>query len=515
MKELNIQTQAIEASMDGIAILDSHEGYIYVNNAHAEIYGYDTPDELLGKNWKILYDKEELEIFEKEIMPEFRKKGKWRGESIGRKKDGTLFCQEISLTALKNGGLVCVVRDITRQKENEKEKLNAQKTASEQEKLALIGQMAGKMAHDFNNILGVIMGNAEIALLDCPHDPTRKTLELIFEQTQRGRNLTRNLVAFAKGNKLRQEFFSVHGKIDLVLSLLNKDLKGINVIREYGSDLPDVLADPGMIEHSLVNVIQNAVHATSRSDNPVIIVRCFTHGNDLTIEIQDNGCGIPPGYLDKIYEPAFTLKGSRDKTGAYKKGIKGTGYGLSNVKKYIGQHRGDMSITSQEGKGTRVSITLPVIKKELSAEDIKEIKKNTFFSEKYILIVEDETSISDVMCRILTSEPCRHRVDVAASGQMAMDRLDRNQYDMISLDYILKDEINGMDVYHYIRKKNPDIPVLFVSGNLEFLENIKNLQKKDPRIDYLSKPCQNKAYINCINKLLQSKENSTKSSRQN
>ncbi|MEA2059476.1 MAG: PAS domain S-box protein [Thermodesulfobacteriota bacterium] len=202
-ENINIQSEAIEASMDGIAILDKNEAYLYMNEAHAGIYGYDSPDELLGRQWKILYDKEELEIFEKEIMPEFRKKGKWRGESIGRKKDGTRFCQEISLTALKNGGLVCVVRDITRQKENEKEKLNAQKTASEQEKLALVGKMAGKMAHDFNNILGVIMGNAEIALLDCPHDPTRKTLELIFEQTQRGRNLTRNLVAFAKGNKLR------------------------------------------------------------------------------------------------------------------------------------------------------------------------------------------------------------------------------------------------------------------------------------------------------------------------
>ncbi len=121
--ELLSLVEAIEASIDGLAILNDDEEYTYLNEAHAKIYGYDNPSELLGETWKVLYDEEERERFENEIMPEIRKGGGWRGEAVGKKKDGSKFPQEVSLTALEDGGLICVVRDISDRKEMEKRQL--------------------------------------------------------------------------------------------------------------------------------------------------------------------------------------------------------------------------------------------------------------------------------------------------------------------------------------------------------------------------------------------------------
>ena len=393
-------------------------------------------------------------------------------------------------------------RDITETKRAEKEKINDQKIIGEQKQLALVGQVAGKMAHDFNNILGIIMGNAELSLDDCKDEQIRETLELIFEQTLRGKNLTKNLVAFANDQEPKQEFFSICEKIDLVLSLLKKDLESIELIRENKSDIPDLLADAGMIEHALVNLIQNSIHATSLTAKPKIIVRSYCLNGNICLEMEDNGCGIPKKYLENIYTPSFTLKGSKDVIGSYKAGIKGTGYGMSNVKKYIKQHKGNISVESESGRGTKIVITLPVIRKELtSAEKIEFQKENQYFG-KYILLVEDELAISDIQYRLLTAAPFNHKVDIAHNGQTAIDLCEKNIYDFISLDYILPGNINGMDIYNHIRKANKNIPILFISGNIEFLESIKQLKQKDTNVDHISKPCQNKDYIRSINGLL-------------
>jgi PAS domain S-box-containing protein len=117
--KLKQQGNAMEASIDGIAILNEDQNYVYVNEAHARIYGYDTSEELIGKSWTVLYDEDELQRFSHEIMPEFIRKGQWRGEATGKKKDGSAFPQEVSLTGLDNGGLICVVRDITSRKHAE------------------------------------------------------------------------------------------------------------------------------------------------------------------------------------------------------------------------------------------------------------------------------------------------------------------------------------------------------------------------------------------------------------
>ncbi|MBU8910199.1 MAG: response regulator, partial [Desulfobacterales bacterium] len=392
--------------------------------------------------------------------------------------------------------ILSITRDITELKQAEQEKINAQKIAGEQKKLALVGQVAGKMAHDFNNILGIIMGNAELSLMDCKDEETKKTLELIFEQTLRGKNLTRNLVAFAKDQEPKQEFFSISEKIDLVANLMKKDLDGVEFIKEDKPGMPDLLADPGMIEHMLVNLIQNSIHAVSMIERPVIMIRAFCTKDNICFEIEDNGCGITKENLENIYEPSFTLKGTKDITGSYGRAIKGTGYGMANVKKYIEQHKGSISVESEFGSGTKFTISLPVIKKELTNEEKAEIQKEKIYFDKSILLVEDEPAISGVQYGILSQEPCNHKVDVANDGQAAMDLFKKNEYDLISLDYILPGKINGMDVYNHIRLTDKTIPILFISGNIEFLESIKELKQKDAGIDHLSKPCQNKDYVN-------------------
>jgi DNA-binding response OmpR family regulator len=121
------------------------------------------------------------------------------------------------------------------------------------------------------------------------------------------------------------------------------------------------------------------------------------------------------------------------------------------------------------------------------------------------------SSVSELQLRGVTTTstfksppiPCNHNIDVAHNGQMAKDLFERNTYDFVSLDYVLPGGINGMDVYHHIRKTNQTVPVLFISGNIEFLESIKELKQKDAYIDHLSKPCQNKDYVNGINELLE------------
>jgi PAS domain S-box-containing protein len=481
------------------------DGTIEVISPSSEaVLGYPA-SELIGRKTDMFYQDPHDR---RGLLDELNKKGQVRAyELTFKKKTGEPYQVSVSadLNYNKGGvplGLSGTIRDITEKKQAEKEKLIAQQLASEQEKHALVGQIAGQIAHDFNNILGIIMGNAELSLLECKEDETKKTLELILEQSIRGRNLTKNLVTFAKDQEPKLEYFRISQKIDLVIDLLKKDLHGIGIIKEEKAGMLEPLADPGMIEHMLVNLLQNSIHALSKATDPKIIIRTYESNNNLYIEIEDNGCGIPQEHIKDIYNPAFTLKGGRDMTGSYKSDIKGTGYGMANVKKYIEQHNGSISVESKLGSCTKFIIEIPVTNKELSNGERTRIYDEVTHFEKSILLVEDEQSLSDVQYRLLTNEPCRHKVDIAYTGQIAIDLIDRNEYDLISLDYVLPGKITGRDVYNHIREKSKKIPILFISGNIEFLESIKELKKNDPCVDHLSKPCKKIDYLSAINRLM-------------
>lgn len=405
-------------------------------------------------------------------------------------------------------GLEGIISDITDQKEAEKEMIAAREQAAEQDKNALIGQVAGKMAHDFNNILAGIMGNAELSLIDCRKKDAAvsdvvKSLELICGLTEKGKSLTRNLIAFARDQEIKQECVNINEKIDFVLNLLRNELDSVQVVKNTDEDIPQVLADTSMIEHMLVNLVQNSIHAMGKVENPVLRVTTSVADGTIQIEIEDNGCGIPEEHAREIYTPSFTLKGSRDAAGVYQKGVKGTGYGMSNVKKYVEKHKGSISFESTAGSGTKFTVNLPVTTDDLCFEEIRETVSTQIQAGRRILLVEDEEIISRMQKHILEKEPLHHRVDVAFDGHEAVRLFDENEYDFVSLDFVLPGDLGGIDVYTHIREKNDEIPILFISGNLEFIESINRIRGKDDKVDHLSKPCKNTDYVGSINRLLQ------------
>jgi len=401
-------------------------------------------------------------------------------------------------------GAMSLGLDITDRKQAEEEGRKVLEFAAEQSKHALIGQVAGKMAHDFNNILMGIMGNAQLAILNCDDEKIKEKLKHINEFSERGKDITHNLISFSKDQEPKQTFFKIEDKIELVLKMLEKELTGIEVNRNYKPGISELLADPGMIQDALTNILQNSIHAMSKVENPSLNLKVYSQDDKVYFEIEDNGCGIPKEHQDSIFTPSFSLKGSNDTAGAYKTGIKGTGYGMSNVKKYIVEkHKGNILLESEVGKGTKIIIALKIIKDHLSSEEKKEVAQSQIYDKRRILLVEDESAIADVQYQILTQAPFHHIVSIAVNGQMAIDVFDRNKFDIVSLDYMLPGNINGLDFYSHIRKKDKDIPVMFISGNIEFLESMNYLKEKDPNLEHLSKPINNLDYVNKINELIE------------
>ncbi|MDA3788993.1 MAG: transporter substrate-binding domain-containing protein, partial [Desulfobacula sp.] len=276
-----------ENAVEGLFQSTQEGRFISVNPSFARMLGYASPEELVSSISDITtqyYANPEdwhryKQLLQKDgLVEHFEFKAQCKDGSHIWVFNSTraIYDQDGKITRYEGN-----VTDITERKQAEEEKIKAQKIAGEHKKLALVGQVAGKMAHDFNNILGIIMGNTELTLLDCQEPETRKTLELIFEQTIRGKNLTKNLVAFAKDQEPKQEFFRISGKIDLVLNLMRKDLEGIELRKEESPGVPELLADPGMIEHALVNLIQNSIHALSMVEHPRITLRTYSLDNKI------------------------------------------------------------------------------------------------------------------------------------------------------------------------------------------------------------------------------------------
>jgi two-component system, cell cycle sensor histidine kinase and response regulator CckA len=370
------------------------------------------------------------------------------------------------------------------------EESRLKKQVAQQTKMQAVGQLAGGVAHDFNNILTAIIGHCDLMMMrHTPGDSDYDDIQQIKNNSNRAASLTRQLLAFSRQQTLRPQVLQLPDIVSETSSLL-KRLMGETVVLEvrHGRNLGAVRADPGQLEQVIVNLCVNArdamerggtltiqTYAVSEADVKSLGTDILPSGEYTALSVADTGHGIPPELVSKIFEPFFTTK----EVG------KGTGLGLSTVYGIVKQSGGYIFADSPPGGGTQFVIYLPVHRQELgapvAAPAIKE-KSSELWGSGLILLVEDEDMVRAVAERALT----RHGYDVltACNGEEALDLLKQNAgVDLIVTDVVMP-IMDGPAMAALARKAHPDLPILFMSGYAEeqlrktiSIENVNFLPK--------------------------------------
>ncbi len=357
-------------------------------------------------------------------------------------------------------GIVLVFRDITADYLRETQ-------LNQSRKLEAIGQLAGGVAHDFNNMLGGILGSAEMLAMSIGHEnPLHKYIGTIIKACDNAAGLTQKLLAFSRKGAMVVASMDIHAAIVNVQGLLEHSLdKSITINHAFKATQSIITGDSALIENCLINLCVNAAHSMPEGGTITISTNnleldedfcqaspfAITPGRYIEIGIQDTGIGIPPEMLDRIFEPFFTTKAVG----------KGTGLGLSAVYGTIKEHRGCLSLYSEVGVGTVFYLYLPVsgtVPHQLARQE-NPLEQGS----GCILIIDDEQVLRTTTAAIL--EQLGYRVLLAKDGMegVEMYKMYSEQVDLTLLDMIMP-RMGGVTCAKAIRAINPDARILICSG---------------------------------------------------
>jgi signal transduction histidine kinase/DNA-binding response OmpR family regulator len=420
--------------------------------------------------------------------------------------DGTVlerYYAPVLNQAGRNYGKIWTFRDITARRKLEEQYRQAQK-------MEAIGQLAGGVAHDFNNNLAVIQGYASLLQASSPTpEETRECLEQIVQTVGNAANLTRQLLAFSRKQVMQLQLLDLNQVVGHLAKILQRVLgEDISLHFNYHSVLSPVLADAGMLEQVLMNLAVNARDAMPRGGRLIISTLEQTvdeeyqrlnpdaaSGDYVCLMVADTGTGIPPEIMPRIFEPFFTTK----ETG------KGTGLGLATVYGIVRQHHGWINLYSELGQGTVFRLYFPVRKGEHLENNPRAASQSIPGGTETILLVEDEPSVRSLTKRLL--ERKGYTVIEARSGAAALEtwRQHRDQVHLVLTDMVMPDGVSGPDLVKIIAREKPGLRTIFTSGyGAEFAG--KDLELTEG-VNYLQKPCAFPHLAQTIRKVLDQPEN--------
>jgi two-component system cell cycle sensor histidine kinase/response regulator CckA len=360
-------------------------------------------------------------------------------------------------------------------------------------KMQVVGQLAGGVAHDFNNILTAIIGHCDLMLMrHTPGDSDYDDIQQIKSNSNRAAGLTRQLLAFSRQQTLRPQVLQLPDVVSEVSHLL-KRLLGENISLDvtHGRNLGAVRADPGQLEQVIVNLAVNARDAMAETSGGTLTIQTYSVradqvaelGSDIlpvadysALSVTDTGCGISPSVLGKIFEPFFTTK----EIG------KGTGLGLSTVYGIVKQSGGFIFADSKVGQGTRFVIYLPVHREEAGTARSRKLgkpKQDELWGSGTVLLVEDEPMVRSVAERALTRHG--YTVITADNGEDALAVLERGEEVALLISDVVMPGMDGPTMVREARKTRPDLKILFMSGYAE--EQLRNSIDIE-HVNFLPKP---------------------------
>jgi PAS domain S-box-containing protein len=478
---------AVEQAAEAIVITDPAGAILYVNPAFEKITGYRA-DEALGQNPRILRSGKHDQSFYREMWATLNSDGVWTGQLINKRKDGTLYHEEMTISSVLDASrnvvnYVAVKRNVTREVELEGQLRQAQK-------MEAIGQLAGGVAHDFNNILTVIQGNVSMLL---EPDPTPEEItecsNQILTASERAANLTRQLLVFSR----KQIMQPVSLELGEVLGGMTKMLRrilGEDIIlnSEFAPDLPPILADAGMIEQILLNLAVNSRDAMPEggrltiATSAQILTATEAHqipgaspGRCVCLSVTDTGCGIPPESMPRIFEPFFTTKDVG----------KGTGLGLATVHGIVKQHQGWIEVVSEPGLGTTFHIRFPALQGPRSAGLNDARTSDLPGGTETILIAEDEPSLRELVVNLLSR--CGYKVLGAESGVAALKLWQEHQGEiqLLLTDMVMPGGLTGFNLAEKLRAEKPQLRVIYTSG---YSTEIRKAARLGAGAKFLQKP---------------------------
>jgi PAS domain S-box-containing protein len=331
-----LQVAAMESSIDGIAIFDAGSRLVYSNRAHTQLFGYETEQELVDRSWLSLHPEEEQERFLRQVLPALNRTGQWRGETVGMKKDGRMFPQEMSLTRLDNGGMIRVVRDISekRKYQNELERKAQELTETNRE----LETFSYSLSHDMRSYITRVSSAAQL-LLDGDVQPLNDS----------GRFMASSIQTAAEDMEQLIESIQVLASISRSEPRLEQvDLS--ETVREIAAGIslndperqvefviqPGIVAtcDERLMKVALYNLLQNAWKYTGGAATPRVEFGSEDRDGRKLLFVRDNGVGFDVAQAERIFEPFQRLDNARD--------YPGTGVGLATVQRVIQLHRGEV-----------------------------------------------------------------------------------------------------------------------------------------------------------------------------
>jgi len=478
-EELHEQAETIRAivdtTQDWIWSIDLQGVHTFSNPAVERILGY-RPAELVGRPSFELMHEEDRRIIETEFPRWIANKQGWQGRVIRwMHRDGSCRYLESSAVAVidVDGEIVGfrgVDRDITGRKQAEEENAVLQEQLLQSQKMEAIGRLAGGVAHDINNMLSGIMGYASLVQMDLESDDHRaEDIGEILAICNKARDLTGNLLGFARKGKYRRERIDLNDSISRTRQILERTIsKKVEIETRLAENLSKVEGDPGQIDQVLMNLGINAADAMPDGGRLTLRTREFIldevgrsgtwdlkPGRYVEVVVTDDGTGMTPEILERVFEPFFTTKALGQ----------GTGLGLSMVYGTIRNHGGSISLVSEPDQGTTVLILLPALgssgEDAVQASDRPPVAVPT--GQGMILLVDDEETVRTSTARLL--ETMGYRVIQAVDGADALDKYREkpNEIALVLLDMVMP-VMDGPETFRKLEEINPGVRALLISG---------------------------------------------------
>ncbi len=494
----------LQTAMDGIWLVDTQGHFIEVNMTYCRMSGYSMA-ELLSMSISDIEIEESPEGTAAHIRL-VRERGADRFESRQRRKDGTVFDVEVSAQyrSDENGQIVAFIQDITARKRAEEERTKLESQLLQAQKMESVGRLAGGVAHDFNNMLTVIIGRADLALMKLePSQPLRADLEEIRTAARHSADLTRQLLAFARKQTIVPKNLDLNDAVASTLKMLQRLIgEDIQLSWQPAAKLWPVMADPSQIDQILANLCVNARDAISGVGKIIIETGNssfdqfytpqdpdFVPGEYVRLTVGDNGYGMDRETLAHIFEPFFTTK----ETG------KGTGLGLATVYGAVKQNKGFINVYSEPGQGTTFNIYLP--RHTVHGATLLEpaAAEAAMGHGEIVLLVEDEPTLLEMTREILEFN---NYVVLPANSPFEALRIATEHPGVIHLlmTDVVMPGMNGRDLAEKIRPLRPEMKCLFMSGYTADI--IAHNGVLDTGVHFIQKPYTLQALATKVHELL-------------